>query len=94
MSNRPNYNTHLVVKWSKKENDLLIGGPNGPDRHLTHGFFNRTPILTWDGKVAYENFVKELENRGYDITTLKFSIKRKWASGEKPPDDYHYTSQV
>lgn len=86
MSNRPNYNTHLMVKWSKKEQDLLIGGPNGPDRHLTHQFFSVVPYLSHEGKVVYENFVKELENRGYDITTLKFSIKRKWAANEKPQE--------
>lgn len=83
---RPNYNTHLMVRWSKKEQDLLIGGPNGPDRHLGHAFLNMTPILNWEGKVLYENFIKELENRGYDITTLKFSIKRKWAANEKPQE--------
>lgn len=62
----------------------MVHYPRKCDGHLLHNHFNN--VFEWggiDGKdkgwLNYKdfNFIKELENRGYDITTLKFSIKLK-----------------
>lgn len=74
----------LKVKWSKKENDLLISYPRRSDGALMNYVLGDT--MKWggiDGKEKgwqnYEvfNLVEELKKRGYDITTLNFSIKLK-----------------
>ncbi len=55
----------LRAYWGKKQEQLLFDGPNRPDmRFLCYKIFN-------------EEVLKELEARGYDISTLKFSIERK-----------------
>lgn len=54
----------LWVNWSKKENDIMIHFPRKRDGHYISLLFNN-------------DFIKEMESRGYDITTIKFSIKRK-----------------
>jgi hypothetical protein len=59
----------LSARWDKRENDILISYPRSCDGHLLysalcHGF---------DGGVA---LVDELQARGYDITTLRFSVVR------------------
>jgi hypothetical protein len=72
----------LKVKWSKKENDLMITYPRRCDGALIHYLFS--DILRWagiEGKdkgwLNYEtfNFLKELKERGYDLTTLKFEVR-------------------
>lgn len=72
----------LKVRWSKKENDLLITYPRRSDGALMNYLFG--DILRWagiDGKdkgwLNYEtfNFLKELKERGYDLTTLKFEVR-------------------
>lgn len=74
----------LKVKWSKREEDLIIKYPRRCDGALINYLFG--DILRWagiDGKdkgwLNYEtfNFLKELEKRGYDLTTLKFEVKLK-----------------
>jgi hypothetical protein len=67
------YTDHLIVQWSRREKDLLIGGPNGPDRHLLHAALNCTPIGS-EGQI--DCLTKELERRGYDLSTLRFYCKR------------------
>ena len=59
----------LRFRWSKREKDFLISFPNKPDGHLVHGFF--------EGYMSGQDFLKELEKRGYDLTTLKFEVTRK-----------------
>jgi hypothetical protein len=54
----------LKIRWSKTEQDLLIAFPRSCDGHWIAGVFNR-------------EFTQELQERGYDITTLRFSVKRK-----------------
>jgi len=54
----------LWVNWSKKENDIMIHFPRKRDGHYISLLINN-------------DFIKEMESRGYDITTIKFSIKRK-----------------
>lgn len=55
----------LRVRWSKREKDLLFEY----DKHK------------WDGHYLYSVFTKaftaELESRGFDVTTLRFTVKRK-----------------
>lgn len=74
----------LKVRWSKKENDLLIYYPRGCDGSLIHHAFS--DILMWGGINGKDkgwlnykefNLIKELIERGYDKTTLKFEIKLK-----------------
>lgn len=74
----------LKVRWSKKENDLLITYPRRCDGALIYYLFG--DILRWSGIegkdkgwLNYEtfNFLKELKERGYDLTTLKFEVRLK-----------------
>lgn len=58
--------------------ETIFGSPCRPDGHLLYGAFSFVEVTT--GKTL----VKELEDRGYDITTLQFSIKRKWKPNEEP----------
>jgi hypothetical protein len=60
----------LRIDWSKKEKDLLFHSMSSPDGHLMHVF---THYVQFDGKTLRQ----ALEERGYDITTLKFSIRKK-----------------
>ncbi len=53
----------LTARWSKRERDVMIGYPCGPDGHLLYGVISKA-------------FTDELVQRGYDITTLRFSVKR------------------
>ncbi|MCK5603239.1 hypothetical protein KAR91_15255 [Candidatus Pacearchaeota archaeon] len=75
----------LRVWWSKKEEDFMISPPSGigtkSDGHLMHShfFYNKTSL----GNLLHE----ELESRGYDITTMKFSIEPK-------KGDYRFSSQI
>lgn len=79
MTTRRTHDNSLSVKWSKRERDLVIGGPRGCDRHLTHYAFNCVPAVVKPGDLS---FVDELAKRGYDITTLRFSIMRKEPDAE------------
>lgn len=67
----------LTAYWGKpsdasrgESKDLVFGFPCGPDGHLLHGAFCHEKLAS--GKTLIE----ELKARGYDITTLQFSIKR------------------
>lgn len=71
----------LVVFWSKREQDFLIRFPRSADGHLAHHVLlsermhvapNQTPPWDFD-----PSFVKELEARGYDTTTLRFEVTRR-----------------
>jgi hypothetical protein len=65
----------LRARWSKREKDILISFPSKPDGHLLQIYLN-CERYSFDGTIM-PSLVKELESRGYDITTLKFSIQRK-----------------
>lgn len=71
MTNNMKKTDKLAVWWSKREKDYLINSPAGfgtnSDAHWLSGFFNK-------------EFENELKQRGYDPTTLKFSIEP--AAGE------------
>lgn len=62
----------LAIEWSKREKDLMFfHDKHKPDGHLLYNFFCHTKTST--GKT----FVEELKERGFDITTLRFSVLRK-----------------
>ena len=74
----------LSVIFDKRQKDFVVSYPRRPDGNLAmyHIVNDR---LDWklpsESDKSYPfnyekfNFVKELESRGYDITTLKFSIE-------------------
>jgi hypothetical protein len=57
-------NLPLKANWSKRERDVMIHYPRSPDGHWLAGVFDKS-------------FVDELDRRGYDVTTLRFSVKSK-----------------
>ena len=69
----------LSASWSKKEKDIIFNYPNGTqtkcDGHFLHSRFDIAPFRH-DGTLDVI-FIKELEERGYDISTLRFSICKK-----------------
>lgn len=73
--------TTLSVRWSKREGDLLFSHPAyAADGHLLYGTLCADRWRPdWDGGdvrgLRDPSFVKELEARGYDITTLRFSVR-------------------
>jgi hypothetical protein len=73
----------LTAFWGRDmrgaKKDLVFGSPCRPDGHLLYGAFQVVELSP--GKTL----IQELEARGYDITTLQFSVKRKW----KPNEDHN-----
>lgn len=78
----------LKVKWSKRENDFMIYYPRRCDGALIQQkLFSQEMLFDFDkysdktfNGMPYkmeDDFIKELEKRGYDKTTLKFEIKLK-----------------
>lgn len=62
------YTTTLGVCWSKRENDFNIYYPRKVDGWVMHD------ILRSD---AFKEFKEEVKNRGYDLETIRFSVKLK-----------------
>ena len=72
----------LTLRYDKRMNDFRIVFPEGQDGHLLFYHLlsdklqygedkkNNTPYTKY-------NFAEDLESRGYDLTTLKFSIEKK-----------------
>jgi hypothetical protein len=60
------YNGRLVMKWSKREQDVVIHYPRSVDGHLAHSTLSE-PIKT---------FLDEMEKRGYDRNSFFLKIKR------------------
>lgn len=64
----------LKASWSKKEHDIIFEwGGAGADKS------DGSWLNTW---LAYhkgfdDTFLNELDKRGFDITTLRISVKRK-----------------
>ena len=64
----------LRARWSKKEKDILYSFPRGCDG----SYLNR--IFTQNDRgfnLPQLSFLEDLEERGYDLATLKFEIKLK-----------------
>lgn len=68
----------LFAWWDKSAQDMTFAGPCSQDQHLLHVALNHAPIV--DGR----SLAQELEARGYDLTTLRFSVQRRWPSGGTP----------
>lgn len=65
----------LWMSWSKKEKDMMYRYPTSSrDGHLLHSFFSVDQVINGE---RHKSLVKELESRGYDLTTLRFSIRKK-----------------
>jgi hypothetical protein len=74
----------IYLHYDKRQKDFVAYYPRKCDGGLvlSHilGDILRFDLTKWgEGKIPYttENFKKELEQRGYDLTTLKFSIELK-----------------
>jgi hypothetical protein len=81
--------TTLFAYWSKKENDILYCYPKSPsDGHLLHQYFGAPGLLRGGKDILYggRDLVKDLGERGYDIKTIKFSVKLKETQGEDKPE--------
>lgn len=64
----------LRMAWGKREGDLVVCGGDGicrADGNLLATALAMTPIA------GGRTLRGQLEERGYDITTLRFSIRRK-----------------
>lgn len=71
---RRRHDNSLSIYYSKRERDLVFWhDKHAPDGHLMHNVLNATPVPGCDGRT----FVQELEHRGFDVKTLRFSILRK-----------------
>lgn len=60
----------LAVYWSTRERALVYDGVKASGGMLAYAF-ESTPTL------HAASLVKDLEERGYDLTTLVFSIRKK-----------------
>lgn len=70
----------LTVKWSKRENALMYNGSKqtgGMTAYIFETKIVHDKTVLSDSSHRELTFIKELEDRGYDITTLKFSIYKK-----------------
>lgn len=65
----------LAAVWSEGEDDLKFYYPSKPDGHWLYGWFSHA---RWPGGTDQNrSFLQELEERGYDVKTLRFSVERK-----------------
>ena len=82
---KPRRDTHLMARWSKGQGDLLYYHPDRRvDARLLDNVFAR-PHPRFDGSMG-KTFLEELEARGYDLTTLRFSVALKPAAVPPPGD--------
>lgn len=64
-----NQETNLGFYWSETERDWMIYYPCTFDGLLIHSDLLRTDV--------FKELVRELDERGYDIKTLRFSVKKR-----------------
>ncbi|MCR8641401.1 hypothetical protein NV379_01915 [Paenibacillus sp. N1-5-1-14] len=57
----------IRVRWSKLEKDWIIHYPNSHDGFLTSDFVG--------GRDSFKEWIKELSEREYDLSTLKISVR-------------------
>lgn len=70
----PHENPDVIFSWQGEDTSMKLDcrflynvfGTQSPDPHVTPLFSKMKP-----------SFIEELETRGYDITTIKFSIMKK-----------------
>jgi hypothetical protein len=69
---------YLTAHWSKSERDIVYSHPDhGWNSRLVHMFFSCQFREFGDPNKYMKSFLDELEARGFDIETLKFSIRKK-----------------
>ncbi len=76
----------LAVRWDKRTKDFLLRWPPGTskaDAHLMHSILFTDRFGSGPGLLP--PLIEELERRGYDPATLRFSIKKKQATGNEVP---------
>ena len=74
----------IVLKYSKRENDIVCSAPCSPDARLAISticndklsYSISKQVQTPKEPYYIENFMQELIKRGYDIKTIKFSVKK------------------
>ncbi len=75
MQERLKPSNKLRIYWSKREKDIMYYHPKwGVDGRLLHHYFDHIKYNTGGGETT---LTKELERRGFDIKTLRFSIAYK-----------------
>lgn len=65
----------LSYQWNKKENDFVTNYPLGIGTNCDSNFLLN--FFSYALKGEEKSFLKELESRGYDLSTIKFSIEPK-----------------
>lgn len=60
------YDGKLVMKWSKREGDIMIHFPRSVDGHYAHMMLT-DPLKT---------FLDEMERRGYSRESFRLSIRK------------------
>ena len=98
-----NYNK-LTVRWNKRERDFHISYPRRCDGHLASAvLFNKRmhPLFSQrkpgDPPWGFDpSFIEELESRGYDTKTLRFSVELrvKEPEKEKKVDEFNLRDYV
>lgn len=72
MIKRKTNKNSLWLLWSKKHKDIMYKWPNHKnDAIMLDTYFNYLKFHQCD------TLLKELEKRGYDLTTIRFSIRKK-----------------
>ena len=65
----------LTARWSKRERDLVF---HYPTRKVDGAWlYYWLCVARAGGQSAHDTFTHELEERGFDLTTLKVSVKLK-----------------
>jgi len=71
----------LTVKWSKRKRDFIINWPgHESDGHLINRVFGNHTIRFdpfVNHNIVEPSLIEELENRGYDTTTLRFEVSMR-----------------
>lgn len=68
--------TVLRAQWSTKDNDITFFYPSRKsDAHMLHCFFDGVSFK--DDSGAPRSLYQLLDARGFDVKTLRFSIKKK-----------------
>lgn len=76
----------LRIYWSKREKSLMYYG-TGPTGGMMHQFFDNVKLVDAYGmrhsrvhrpdESDERSLAQELDARGYDLTTLRFQIRKK-----------------
>jgi hypothetical protein len=76
----------LRAVWSKREADILYHYPRSCDGALLHYHFDVLRDRALEGvRPEGRSLIEELVERGYDITTLRFSVDRFEVEGPPRP---------